>query len=161
MTAHISARDVQALRSETGAGVMDVKKALLDAAGDAGKAKALLDERGLAKAAKKGEREASEGIVHAYIHGNGRIGVLLELNCETDFVARNAEFTGLATDLAMHIAAMNPLVVDGPDAEASLLKQPFIKDPSRNVEDVIKALIAKLGENITVSRFIRYELGNG
>ena len=156
----ISAKDVASLRAATGAGVMDVKKALQDAAGDTEKAKALLDERGLAKAAKKGERTASEGLVHAYIHGGGRIGVLLEFNCETDFVARNEEFTGAATDLAMHIAAMNPQTVEGDDAETALLAQPFIKDPSKTVGDIVTALISKLGENIQVSRFTRYELGN-
>lgn len=159
----ISARDVQSLRNATGAGIMDAKKALEDAGGDVDQAKLLLNERGLAKAAKKGDREAAEGIIHSYIHGNSRIGVLLELNCETDFVARNVEFVGLANDLCLHIAASAPATInaDNGDKEFALLHQPFIKDPSKTVEEVIKALITKLGENIRVARFTRYELGNG
>lgn len=157
----ISAQDVQALRQQTGAGVMDVKKALLDANGNADKAKTLLDERGLAKAAKKGDREAADGVIHSYIHGNRRIGVLLELNCETDFVARNEEFLALANDICLHIAASNPVTIESEGDEATaLLTQPFVKDPSRTVTEAIKALITKLGENIQVARFTRYELGD-
>lgn len=148
----ISAQAVQTLRASTGAGIMDAKKALQDASGDQAKAAALLQERGLLKAAKKGEREASEGIIHSYIHAGGRIGVLLELNCETDFVARNDEFQSLANEIALHIAAMNP----APD---ELPLQPFIKDPNRTVEDVIKGVISTLGENIQVGRFARYAVG--
>lgn len=154
----ITAKDVAELRAATGAGVMDAKKALTDAGGDVAKATELLNERGLAKAAKKGEREAAEGVVHAYIHGGGKIGVLLELNCETDFVARNDEFQALANDLCLQIAASNPASVEGDD-ETALLAQPFIKDPSQTVGDYVKQLIAKLGENIVIARFTRYELG--
>lgn len=159
----VSAKDVQALRSQTGAGIMDAKKALEDAGGDSKQAKVLLDERGLAKAGKKGDRVAAEGIIHSYIHGNSRIGVLIELNCETDFVARNDEFITLANDLCLHIAASAPqtVAVEGKNEETALLSQPFIKDPAKSVEDVIKALITKLGENIQVSKFTRYEIGNG
>lgn len=144
---------------------MDAKKALAEAKGDLAKATELLKERGLVKAAKKGDRDASEGVIHAYIHGNKRVGVLLELNCETDFVARNDEFTALANDLCLHIAATAPAGVTtddlpkGEPAENALLTQPFVKDPAQTVEAVIKAAIAKLGENIQVSRFERYELG--
>lgn len=162
-----SAAAVKALRSATGAGIMDAKQALSDAGGDQEKAKALLAERGLLKAAKKGEREAGEGIVHSYIHGNGRIGVLLELRCETDFVARNDDFKALANELCLQIAASHPAVVDPADAppgsdaaETALLAQPFIKDPATTVEAVIKAAISALGENIQVARFTRYELGD-
>lgn len=152
--ATVSAKDVAALRKETGAGVMDAKQALTEAKGDVAKATELLTQRGLDKAAKKAERDTAEGAVHAYIHGGGRIGVLVELLCETDFVARNKEFTTLANDLAMHVAATNPK-----DSQ-ELLAQPFIKDESRTVEQVLTTAIAALGENIKLKRFIRYELGN-
>ncbi len=152
--AKISAKAVAALRQDTGAGVMDAKQALTEAKGDVAKATDLLKQRGLDKAAKKAERDTAEGIIHAYIHGTGRIGVLLELLCETDFVARNDDFTALANDLAMHVAAANPA-----DSKA-LLTQPFIKDEGQTVEQVLGATIAKLGENIQVKRFVRYELGN-
>ncbi len=155
----ISATDVAALRAATGAGIMDAKKALEDTGGDAARAAHLIAERGLAKADKKSTREASEGLIHAYIHGGGKIGVLLELNCETDFVARGEEFKALANDLALHVAAANPNTVGGDDAGTALLAQPFIKDPDKTVADVVKALITKLGENIQVARFTRYELG--
>ena len=154
----ISTDDIQQLRAATGAGVMDVKTALADAGGDADKAAALLKERGLAKAAKKGEREAGEGVIHSYIHGNKRLGVLLELNCETDFVARGEDFQVLAQDICLHIAANNPATVEG-EGEDALLAQPFVKDPDQSVGDVLKAAISKLGENIQVARFTRYELG--
>lgn len=149
----ITAEDVAALRQETGAGVMDAKQALTEAKGDTTKAVELLKQRGLDKAAKKAERDTAEGVVHAYVH-SGRIGVLVELLCETDFVARNDEFKTLANDLAMHVAAANP------KDPKELLSQPFIKDESQTVEQVLKAAIVTLGENIQVKRFIRYELGN-
>lgn len=161
----VSADDVKQLRAETGAGIMDAKKALSEAAGDKAKALAFLKERGLAKAAKKGDREASEGLVHSYIHGDGRIGVLVELNCETDFVARNEDFKQLATDIAMQVAAQHPSVVTAEEAgednpeEVALLSQPFIKDPSQTVGDLVTAAISTLGENIRVARFTRFELG--
>jgi elongation factor Ts len=162
----VSADDVKQLRAETGAGVMDAKKALAEAKGDREKALALLKERGLAKAAKKSGREASEGLIQSYVHGDGRIGVLIELNCETDFVARNDDFKQLAADIAMQVAALNPSVVtadETPDGqqpeEKALLAQPFIKDPSTTVGDLVTAAISTLGENIQVSRFVRFELG--
>ncbi|MDP9212166.1 MAG: translation elongation factor Ts [bacterium] len=149
----VSAADVQKLRADTGAGIMDAKRALEDAAGDGAKAKGLLKERGLTKAAKKAERETAEGVVHSYIHGEGKIGVLLELLCETDFVARGDDFRTLAQELAMQIAAGNPK-----DPE-TLLAQPFIKNEKQTVEQVVQAAIASLGENIRVTRFTRYALG--
>lgn len=162
----IPAKAVQALRNATGAGVMDVKKALTETKGDEKKAAALLKKRGLLKAAKKTGRDVSEGIIHSYIHGNQRIGVLLELNCETDFVARNQDFIDLANDLCLQIAANNPVCVElakapkGADpAEAALLAQPFVKDPEQTVEDVVKQAVIKLGENIQIARFTRYEVG--
>lgn len=152
--AKISAKDVSALRQATGAGVMDAKQALTEAKGDVAKATALLKARGLDKAAKKAGRDVAEGLVHAYIHSDGRIGVLLELRCETDFVARNDDFQALAKDLAMHIAAADPA---NPKA---LLAQPFIKDEQQTVEQLIQAAIATLGENIRVKRFTRYQLAD-
>ncbi len=153
-SAKISAQDVAALRKQTGAGVMDAKQALTEAQGDVAKATDLLKARGLDKAAKKADRDTAEGLVHAYVHGDGRIGVLLELLCETDFVARNDDFRTLAKDLTMHVAAADPA-----DPKA-LLAQPFIKDESQTIEQLLQAAIAKLGENIQVKRFTRYQLGD-
>ncbi len=142
---------IQKLREETNAGVMDCKKALEEAGGDLEKAKKILYEKGLIKANQKSERATGAGLLESYIH-NGRVGVLLELRCETDFVARNELFKELAHNLAMQIAAMNPENVE------ELLKQPSIKDESQTIEDLIKQYIAKTGENIRVERFCRYEL---
>jgi len=139
------------LREETGAGVMDCKRALVDAGDDYEKARAFIAERGFAKAAKKGDRATGAGVVHAYIHQD-RVGVLLELRCETDFVARTDDFRNLAKELTMQIAAMNP---ESPEA---LLAQEYVKDPAKNVEQVIKGVTAKVGENIQVARFIRFAL---
>lgn len=155
---------IKALRNKTGAGVMDAKRALEQSGGNQDKAENLLREWGLARAEKKVGRIASQGIVESYIHAGGRIGVLVEVNCETDFVARTDEFKLLARDLAMQIAAMNPSSVSGgdelsEDESVPLLKQQFIRDASRAVEDVIREAIAKLGENIVVRRFSRFELG--
>src|SRR3989344_5581633 len=126
-----SPADVQKLREQTGAGIMDCKKALTDAAGDFDKAVGLIQERGFTKAEKKSARAANSGIIHSYVH-NGRVGVLLELNCETDFVARNDAFKELAHNLVMQIASMNP------QTDEELLAQPYIKDSSITVENVIK-----------------------
>lgn len=139
------------LREETGAGVMDCKRALADAAGDYEKAKALIAERGLAKAEKKGERATGAGLIYAYVHME-RVGVLVELRCETDFVARTEDFHTLAKEIAMQIAAMDP---ESPEA---LLAQEYVKDPSKTVEQFIKATVAKTGENIQVARFARFSL---
>jgi len=145
------AANVQKLRELTGAGVMACKKALDEAGGDLEKALALIKARGLAKAAEREEREARAGLIEAYVH-NDRIGVLLELNSETDFVARSPLFKELAHNLAMQIAAMAPA-----DLEA-LLAQPYIRDEKMTIDDLIKEAIMKTGENIKVGRFIRYAL---
>ncbi len=142
---------VQKLRVETGAGIMECKKALLEANGDYDRARELVQEKGVAKAEKRADREAGAGLVHSYIH-NGRVGVLLQLNCETDFVARNEQFKELAHNIVMQIASMNP------QTDEELLSSPYIKDPSMTVDALIKASIAKIGENIKVGKFIRYEV---
>ena len=189
---------IKKLREATGAGMMDVKRALEDAGWDEEKAVQLLRERGAMKAAKKADREAREGIIGHYIHHNQRVGVLVELNCETDFVARNELFQNLAKDLAMHIAMMNPRYVSAEEIPAEalekerqiyiqaalnegkpqqiaekiaegrlkkyleevvLLEQPFVKDDKVKVKELIQQAIAKIGENIVVRRFCRFELG--
>ncbi|AMA75720.1 elongation factor Ts [Thermus parvatiensis] len=189
---------IKKLREATGAGMMDVKRALEDAGWDEEKAVQLLRERGAMKAAKKADREAREGIIGHYIHHNQRVGVLVELNCETDFVARNELFQNLAKDLAMHIAMMNPRYVSAEEIPAEelekerqiyiqaalnegkpqqiaekiaegrlkkyleevvLLEQPFVKDDKVKVKELIQEAIAKIGENIVVRRFCRFELG--
>lgn len=162
----VSAADVKALRERTGAGIMDCRNALEEAAGDFERASAILRERGIARAGKKSDRVANQGLVEPYIHGNGRIGALVELNCETDFVARNDQFRALAHDIAMQVAATNPPAVTGSsdttglsEDELPLLDQPFIKDPKRTIGDLVKEHIATLGENIVVRRFVRFELG--
>ncbi|MCS7057653.1 MAG: translation elongation factor Ts [Meiothermus sp.] len=189
---------VKKLREQTGAGMSDVKKALEDAGWDMEKATTLLRERGALKAAKKADREAREGIIGYYIHHNQRVGVLVELNSETDFVARNEEFQRLAKDLAMHIAMANPRYISKEEVSAEdlekeraiyvqqllnegkpqniaekaaegrlrkfyeevvLLEQPFVKDEKVKVGELIQAAIAKIGENIQVKRFCRFEVG--
>jgi elongation factor Ts len=196
----VSANSVKELREKTGAGFMDCKKALAESAGDIEKAIDYLRKKGVAAAAKKASRAVSDGAVAAYVHPGGKIGVLLEINCETDFVARNAEFQTLLKDVAMQIAAANPRFVRREDvsaeeferekaiyrqqalesgkqekiadrivegklerfySEVCLLEQPFIKDPDRKVSDLINDAIARLGENIQVRRFARYQLGEG
>ena len=156
-------------RDETGAGVMDAKRALDDAAGDFGRARELLRERGVEAAAKRSGRDTRHGVVESYIHGEGRIGVLVEINCETDFVARTEEFRSLARDVAIQIAAMNPaaLTVEDVPADvheseregAALLTQTFVKEPSKTVQQRIQETVGTTGENIRVARFVRYELG--
>ncbi len=148
-----TAQEVAKLRTETGAGVMECKKALQDAGGDYEKAKSLIKERGLVRAAKKSDREANQGLVESYIHGGGRIGALVELSSETDFVARNDDFKDLARDIAMQVAAMEPTDVD------ELLKQPYIKDAGKTIGDLVTALAASTGENVHVRRIARFELG--
>ncbi|MBK6319713.1 MAG: elongation factor Ts [Dehalococcoidia bacterium] len=160
---------IKELREATGAGVMDAKRALEEAAGDMAKAKGILREKGMAAAAKRSDRETSNGVVEAYIHAGGRIGVLVEVNCETDFVANTEDFRGLARSVAMQIAAMSPAVIskddperekhEGTDAEVCLLSQPFIRDSSRTIEALVQDAVAKTGENIRIRRFTRFELG--
>ena len=139
---------IKKVREETSAGISDVKRALEESKGDPKKAKELLKEWGVAKAAKKGDRETTVGLVEAYIHG-GRVGALLSLGCETDFVARTPEFKALAHEVAMQIASMKPKTTE------DLLKQPYIRDPKVTIEDLIKETIAKVGENIKVVAFTR------
>jgi elongation factor Ts len=147
---------------------MDCRNALLEAEGDTGKALQILGQRSLVLVRKKAERSVNQGIIEAYIHTAGRIGAMVEVNCETDFVARTSEFKELAHNLAMQIAAQAPQFVsreevpEGADTEleaACLLLQPYIKDPDKTVRDIIVETIAKVGENIKVSRFARFELG--
>jgi elongation factor Ts len=198
MTTTITAKDVAALRARTGAGMMDCKKALEETGGDIEKAVDLLRQKGIARAGKRADRGASEGVIGSYVHFNGKVAVLVELNCETDFVARTPDFVQLAKDVSLHIASANPLAVSGdavpaevlerekgifraqaaesgkPEAvqekmvdgklrkffeERVLLEQPFVKDDSQKVGDLVKAVSGKLGERVVVRRFVRYELG--
>jgi elongation factor Ts len=194
----VSAAQVRTLREQTGAGMMDCKRALSESGGDLEKAVVYLREKGLAAAAKRSARVASEGVVASYIHAGGKIGVLIEVNCETDFVARTPEFQVLAKDLAMQVAAASPRwvrreeiaadtieaerkiyraqasgsgkpaaviekIVDGKlvkfFADTCLLEQPFIKDPQQTVGQLVTDAIAKIGENVVVRRFARFQLG--
>jgi elongation factor Ts len=198
--AEITANLIKDLRERTGAGMADCKKALVESDGDSEKAIDYLRKKGLAKAAKKAGREATEGAVVSYIHGGGRIGVLVEINCETDFVARNEDFVAFTKDVALQIAAMNASYVrkeevsedaiarersvlvakamesGKPEAiaakmvegqiskwmkEICLLDQAFVKNADKTVEQVQQELIAKIGENIRIRRFVRFELGEG
>lgn len=165
----ISTASIKELREKCGAGIMDCRAALKETQGDMDKAAELLKERGCAKAAKKAERVTAYGLAETYIHTGGRVAAMVELNCETDFVARTDEFKKLAHDIAMQVAAMNPTFVlaeqvpPGTEIPADevicLMDQPFIKDPSKTIKDLIVELIAKVGENIRVSRFARFEVG--
>lgn len=147
----MTASDVQKLREMTGAGVMECKKALQDAGGDIDKAVQIINERGLIKAEKKSGRTTGAAILESYVHNN-RVGVLLELRCETDFVAHSDPFRELAHNLVMHIAAMNPANIE------AMLKQPYIRDDKTTIEALVKGVVAKTGENVQVARFCRYEL---
>ncbi len=164
----VSVDSIKALREETGAGVMDCKRALEAAEGDVARAQDILRQEGIASAVKKSSRATNDGVVESYIHSGGRIGVLVEVNCETDFVARTPEFRELAHNLAMQVAAMDPLHIDQSDLpegvevnpqEACLLQQAFIRDPSKTIDDLLKESVGKLGENIRVRRFTRFALG--
>ena len=194
----ISAKLVKELRDRTGAGMMECKKALLEAKGNLAEAEIILRKHGIASASKKSARTTRQGIVSSYIHPGAQIGVLVEVNCESDFVARTDDFQGLVKDLAMQIAAADPQFIRKEDVTAELLdrekdiqrgralqegkpekmldkivegrlqkfyeevclyEQPFIRENSTTVADLIKAAIAKLGENISVSRFVRFKVG--
>ena len=165
----VNASDVKELRELTGAGMLECKKALEDSKGDVEKAKEALRKKGFADAAKRAERATAEGIVQSYIHHNNRVGVLVEINCESDFVARTDDFRTLAQQVALQIAGANPLYVsqdempegskDDPKA-VCLLLQPFIRDESMTVQDLVTQTISKTGENIRIRRFARFELGN-
>lgn len=144
----VSAADVQALREATGAGVMDCRKALIAASGDFETAKKFIREKGLSRVEKRADRATGAGLVHSYVH-NGRIGVLVELRAETDFVVRSEPFQALAHELAMQVAATDPADTD------ALLAEPYIKDESRTVKDIVNDVIAKVGENVSVGRFSR------
>ena len=149
----IDPKEVQRLRVETSAGVMDCKRALEDAQGDFEKAKGLLKERGLASLQKKSGREAKEGTVASYIPAGGRVGAIVEIASETDFVSRSPEFQKLAQEVAMHVAAMDPKDVE------ELLGQDYIRDASKKVNDLVTTLAASVGENVSVRRFQRFALG--
>ncbi len=166
-----SADDIKKLREETGCGVIDCKKALEEAGGNFEKAKDLLRKRGLEMALKKGDREAKEGRVEAYIHNGSKIGSLVEINCETDFVARSEDFIKFCKDVAIHITAMAPRYIKKEDVPADvlakepdvkqycLLEQSFVRDASKTIQDLLNELIAKIGENIRVGRFSRFKVG--
>lgn len=196
----VTAASVKELREKTGAGMLDCKNALVEAGGDIEKAIKILREKGLSAAAKKADRIATEGVIESYIHAGGRIGVLVEINCETDFVGKTEEFKTFAKDIAMQIAAANPLYVRREDVpeehleqerevlraqalnegkpehivekivegrmgkffeEHCLLEQQFIKDQDKTISELLNEKIAKIGENISIRRFVRYELGEG
>lgn len=195
----ITAKMVKELRDKTGAGMMDCKSALSDAKGDMEKAVEILRKKGIAKAEKKASREVKDGLIHAYIHPGGKLGVLVEVNCETDFVAKNEDFKEFVHNLSMHIAASNPLGIDRESlpgdivekelriykeqaaesgkpehiaekiatgkmekfyAESVLLEQPYIRDPEKNVKEYLTEVIARIGENISIRRFVRYQIGD-
>jgi len=150
----ISAQLIKQLRDKTSAGIADCRVALEEAKGDLKKAEEILQKKGLDKAAQKGDRVTGEGLIESYIHQNGRVGVIVELSCETDFVARTAEFKTLAHEISMQIAAMNPKDV------AALLKQEYIRDGSKTISDLVTTAIATMGENIKIARFSRFEVGH-
>jgi elongation factor Ts len=163
----VTVDQIRQLRELTGAGIMECKEALQKNEGDHDKAIAFLREKGFAQAAKRSDRETSQGVVESYIHTGGRVGALVELGCETDFVARTEDFQSLAHEIAMQVAAMAPKYVsledkkddDSPDTQVVLLEQPYIKDSSQSIKDLIQELAAKVGENIRVIRFARLGLG--
>jgi len=193
----ISAKMVAELRAKTGAGLMDCKKALKESGGNEDQAVEYLRKKGIATAAKKADRSASDGLVESYIHMGGKVGVLVEVNCETDFVAKTDDFKKLVRDIAMHIAAANPSCVTREEVPADVIEkekeiaagqvegkpanivekivagkmekvyqeivlteQPFVKNPDQTINDLLKEQIAKLGENIVVKRFARFQIGD-
>ncbi|MFC1900622.1 elongation factor Ts [Chloroflexota bacterium] len=164
----IATDKLKALREQTGAGIMACRNALVEAEANMEKALEILKEQSLFIVEKKKERATSQGLVEAYVHPGGRIGAMVEVNCETDFVARTDEFKELAHNLAMQVAAMGPIhisaddIPEGEELEAEtvcLLHQAYIRDPNLTIRDVINEIVAKMGENIRVSRFTRFELG--
>lgn len=196
--AEITAAQVKELRDKSGAGMMDCKSALVEAKGDIDKASEILRKKGIAKATKKADRAANEGRIEAYIHPGSKLGVLLEVNCETDFVANTDDYTRFCRDVAMQVAASSPKFVRREEvdqatidqemeiykeqaknqgkpenilekiaqgklekfySEICLLEQPFVKDPDKTIQDLVTETIAKLGENITISRFSRFKIG--
>ena len=196
MSVQITAKMVGELRESTGGGLMNCKKALVETNGNFEEAVALLRKKGEATAAKKAGRDASEGVIETYIHLGGKVGVMVELNCESDFVAKNEDFKALARDIAMHIAAVDPACISRDDidpaiieaerkvveasaegkpeaaiskivegklnrflAESCLLEQAFVKTPDQTVQELLTAMISKMGENMVVKRFVRYQIG--
>lgn len=164
----ITTDQIKDLRQESGAGIMECRNALKETAGDKAKALQLLQEQGMVKAQKSSGRTVKQGLIVSYIHAGGRIGALVELNTETDFVARTDEFKELAYNIAMQVAAMSPEYVSKEECptgaeidfqNACLLLQPYIKDPGKTIQDIVTELIAKTGENIKIGRFARFELG--
>lgn len=194
----ITAKLVKELRDKTGAGMMDCKNALKEAGGDMEKAVEILRKKGIAKAEKKASREAKDGLIEAYIHPGGKLGVLVEVNCETDFVANTDDFKEFVHNLAMHIAATNPIAIDRENvpqeiveremriykeqaqesgkpehivekiatgkmekfySEKVLLEQAYIRDPEKTIKDYLTEVVAKLGENVTIRRFVRFQIG--
>ncbi len=196
MSVQITAKQVGELREQTGAGLMDCKKALVEAEGDLEQAVTILRKKGIASASKKAGRATSEGLIESYIHLGGKVGVLVEVNCETDFVAKTDDFKALVKDICLHVAAANPVCVSRDDvpesliekereiaaaqaegkppaavqkiiegklnkyySTACLLEQPFVKNPDQTVQEVLTEQISKLGENMQVNRFVRYQIG--
>lgn len=148
-----SATDIKKLREQTGAGIMDCKQALSESNGDMKKAQEWVKAKGLAKAEKKADRETKEGYIASYVHATNKLGALVEILCETDFVARNDEFQTMAKNIAMQVVAMKPADV------AELLSQDFIKDPGINIEYYLKGISGKVGEKFVINRFVRFEIG--
>ena len=164
----VSVDQIKTLRERTSAGVMDCKRALEAAKGDLAGAEDILREQGIASATRKAARATNQGLVESYIHSGGRIGAMIELNCETDFVARTDDFRQLAHDVAMQVAAMAPIYVDsseipegedGNPQETCLMQQPFIKDPSLSMRELVDQAVGRLGENVRVGRITRFSLG--
>ena len=150
----ITAELVKKLRDETGAGVMDVRRALLESEGDQAKAKELLKLKGEAAVAKKSERETGQGVIETYVHSGGKVGAMVYLGCETDFVAKTEEFKTLARELAMQVAAMNPTSTD------ELIEQDYIRDSSKTVKQLITEVVARTGENVQIKKIARFSLGD-
>jgi elongation factor Ts len=166
--ATITAEDVKTLREDTGAGMLDCKKALEEAGGDVAKAKDILNQKGFDQATKRADRETAEGLVQAYIHHNQKVGALVEVNCESDFVSRTDDFKNLVAAVALQVAGANPKYLYKEDVPAdeeeeakvvALLEQPYLKDESMTIGDLLTQTIAKTGENIRIKRFARFELG--
>ena len=164
----VSVNSIKELREQTGAGIMDCKRALQETEGNMDEAQQYLINKGISSAAKKASRVTNEGLIEAYIHSGGRIGALVELNCETDFVARTDDFKTLAHDVAMQVAAMGPVYIDVDDVPEEetgdpqglcLLQQPFIKDPAISIKDLVSQAIGRLGENVKIGKFTRFSLG--
>jgi len=149
----ISMTDIKALREKTGAGVLDAKKALEESQGDMAKAEEWVRQKGLARAEKKADRETKEGYIASYVHSTGKVAALVEILCETDFVARNEEFRSMAQSVAMQVASMQPETVE------ELLAQDFIKDADKTIDELVKGLSGKIGEKFVINRFTRYEIG--